>query len=140
MGGNPRVEQAGVGWWCRLDWALVDGVLSGSGGLRVAAEASEWQRRPPSGSGGLRSSLSAAQSKMKKLYDKNSLSRNFLPGDFVLVLLPVVGSCLQAKFCGPYEVERKMSDTDYVIKTPDRKKKSRVCHVNMLKKCCPRKL
>ena len=50
----------------------------------------------------------------------------------MLVLLPVVGSCLQAKFCCPYEVERKLSDTDYVIKTPDRKKKSRVCHANML--------
>ena len=36
VGGYPREEQAGgVGWWCRLDWALVDGVLSGSGDLRI---------------------------------------------------------------------------------------------------------
>lgn len=28
---------------------------------------------------------------------------------------------------------RKLSDTDYVICTPDRRKKSRVCHINMLK-------
>ncbi len=28
---------------------------------------------------------------------------------------------------------RKLSDTDYVIRTPDRKRMSRVCHVNMLK-------
>ena len=81
-----------------------------------------------------RRSLSAAQSKLKQQYDKNTHSRNFHPGDRVLVLLPVVGSCLQAKFCGPYEVERKLSDTDYVIRTPDRRKKSRVCHVNMLKR------
>ncbi len=51
----------------------------------------------------------------------------------MLVLLPVLGSALSARFSGPYEVLRKMSDTDYVIRTPDRRKKSRVCHVNMLK-------
>ncbi len=51
----------------------------------------------------------------------------------MLVLLPIVGSALSARFSGPYEVLRKLSNTDYVICTPDRKRKSRVCHVNMLK-------
>ncbi|KAL0152873.1 hypothetical protein M9458_051806 [Cirrhinus mrigala] len=37
------------------------------------------------------------------------------------------------QFSGPYMVERKLSDTDYVIATPDRQKRKRVCHVNMLK-------
>lgn len=51
----------------------------------------------------------------------------------MLVLLPLSGYSLEARFCGPYEVEKKLSDTDYVVKTPDRRKKARVCHVNMLK-------
>ena len=30
-------------------------------------------------------------------------------------------------------IEKQLSDTDYVVKTPDRRRQSRVCHVNMLK-------
>ncbi|KAI3374424.1 hypothetical protein L3Q82_006247 [Scortum barcoo] len=81
-----------------------------------------------------RSSLSVAQSEMKNRYDKKALRRAFQPGERVLILLPVVGSSFEAKFCGPYEIEHKLSDTDYLIKTPDRKKKSCVCHINMLKR------
>lgn len=40
---------------------------------------------------------------------------------------------LQARFSGPYTVERKLSDTNRIICTPDCKCKSRVCHLNMLK-------
>lgn len=80
-----------------------------------------------------RSALSSVQTKMKKHFDKKALSRSFQPSDQVLALLPMVGSGFQAKFCGPYIVEKKLSDTDYVIKTPDRRKKFRVCHINMLK-------
>lgn len=43
------------------------------------------------------------------------------------------GSALQARFSGPYVVESKLSDANYVVKTPVRKRKSRVCHINMLK-------
>ncbi len=49
------------------------------------------------------------------------------------MLLPVLGASLQAKFSGPYVIEKKFSETDYVIQTPDRLRKMRVCHVNMLK-------
>lgn len=77
--------------------------------------------------------LALSQTKMKETFDKRALSRNFSPGDKVLVLLPVPGSSLAARFSGPYVVERKLSDTDYVIKTPERRKSTRVCHINMLK-------
>lgn len=80
-----------------------------------------------------RESLAATQFRMKERFDRKTVARVFHPGDEVLVLLPVPGPSLQAKFSGPYVVESKLSDTDYVIKTPDRKKKSRVCHINMLK-------
>ncbi len=78
--------------------------------------------------------LAAAQSKMKKRYDMKSVRRNFQPKEEVLVLLPEPGSALHAKFCGPYTVREKLNETDYIISTPDRRRKTRVCHVNMLKK------
>ncbi len=37
----------------------------------------------------------------------------------MLVLLPLPGSTLQAKYVGPYEIEEKLSDTD-VVQTPER--------------------
>ena len=80
-----------------------------------------------------RSALAEAQGKMKGRYDIKSVKRTFQAGDNVLVLLPLLTSSLQAKFSGPYVIERKLSETDYVVSTPDRRKKSRVCHVNMIK-------
>lgn len=80
-----------------------------------------------------RECLADAQKGMKSTYDKHSVARSFQPGDKVLVLLPVPGSSLSARFFGPYVVERRMSETDYMLRTPDRKRKTRVCHLNMLK-------
>lgn len=76
--------------------------------------------------------LRRAQGSMKARFDKKSVVRNFAPGEKVLVLLPVTVSSLRAQFSGPYEVDRKISDTNCVIKMPDRKRKLQVCHVNML--------
>ena len=46
--------------------------------------------------------LQESQSKMKIWYDRKAKSRCFEPGDRVLVLFPVVGNPLQAKYSGPY--------------------------------------
>lgn len=78
-------------------------------------------------------SLAVAQTNMKKNFDKKACVRSFQPGDEVLVLLPLPGSALSARFSGPYPVLKKVSETDYVVGTPDRKRQTRVCHVNMLK-------
>lgn len=78
-------------------------------------------------------SLRNAQCEMKNHYDIKTVVQSFQPGDNVLVLLPVQGSALSARFTGPYEVVRKLSETDNVIRTPERRCKTRVCHVNMLK-------
>lgn len=77
--------------------------------------------------------LSETQVKMKERFDVKSVKRDFSPGDQVLVLLPMPGSILHAKFAGPYLIERKLNETNYVVATPDRKCKNRVCHVNRLK-------
>ncbi|KAJ8032010.1 hypothetical protein HOLleu_25409 [Holothuria leucospilota] len=78
--------------------------------------------------------LRHSQKKMKAWYDKTTVKREFRPGDKVLVFLPVSGQPLQARFQGPYVIERKVSDTDYVILTPDKRKSKRVCHINMMKR------
>ena len=75
--------------------------------------------------------LQESQSKMKVWYDRKA--RRFEPGDRVLVLFPVVGNPLQAKYSGPYKVVKKISDTNYLVKTPGRRKETQVCHINMLK-------
>ena len=80
-----------------------------------------------------RECLGKSQEEMKERYDKSTVARSFDPGDKVLALLPVIGSALSSRFSGPHVILKKISDTNYVIGTPDRRRKSRVCHVNMLK-------
>lgn len=64
-----------------------------------------------------------SQLKMKVWYDKNAENRNFNPGDKVLVFLLIPGHpLLQARYYGPYEIESKIDDVNYVVSTPDRRK------------------
>ena len=86
-----------------------------------------------------KSNLKSAQNSMKNRYDQNSVSRTFKPGDKVLALLPVPGRPLQARYFGPYIVDKKMSDLNYVLQTPDRRKQKQLCHINMLKPYYTRK-
>ena len=51
---------------------------------------------------------------MKMWYDKQVEKRHFSPGDKVLVLLPIAGEPLRAKFCGLYNIEKKVNDLNYV--------------------------
>ncbi|MCG8117700.1 MAG: RNase H-like domain-containing protein [Candidatus Thiodiazotropha endolucinida] len=80
-----------------------------------------------------RTNLQSAQRKMKQLYDIDSKERNFKPGDKVLALLPIPGKSLQARYYGPYTVDKKVSDVNYIINTPGRRKLKQLCHINMLK-------
>ena len=57
----------------------------------------------------------------------------FKPGDKVLVLLPVPQSPLQAKFFGPYTIEKKLSDLNYIVHTSGWRKQKQLGHINMLK-------
>ena len=74
------------------------------------------------------------RTKAKVWYDRRARLRTFEPGDKVLVFLPIPGSPLQTKFHGPYVIEEQIGPVDYVVSTPDRRKKKRVCHVNLLKR------
>ena len=80
------------------------------------------------------SNLKSAQSKMKLHLDENAQDRNFEPGDKVLALLPIPGKPLQARYYGPYTVDKKLSDVNYTVNTPGRRTQKQLCHINMLKK------
>ncbi|XP_071950797.1 uncharacterized protein [Antedon mediterranea] len=80
-----------------------------------------------------RKNLVKAQGKMKRLFDRKSEKRSFSSGDEVLVMLPLPSQPLSARFAGPYKVLERVGEVDYVLDTPDRRKKKRLCHINMLK-------
>lgn len=73
---------------------------------------------------------------MKRNYDKYHKVHvhTFETGDSVLALLPLPNQPLQSKFYGPYKVLERAGDLNYIIATPDRRKKIRKVHVNLLKK------
>ncbi|KAG1926323.1 thy-1 membrane glycoprotein [Pimephales promelas] len=80
-----------------------------------------------------RQKLEKTQKKMKCWFDRKSEIRIFSAGDQVLALLPLPDSPFCAKFLGPYTVLRKVSDQNYIISTPERRKPTQLCHVNLLK-------
>ena len=65
--------------------------------------------------------LESSQEQMKVWYDRRSRKRSFQPGD-QLLLSPLPGQPLQASFHGPYVVDRRIGEVDYVLFTPDRRK------------------
>ena len=60
-----------------------------------------------------KSILKSTQGKMKQNYDKNTKEKSFKSGDKVLALLPIPGRPLQARYFGPYTVEKKASDLNH---------------------------
>ena len=80
-----------------------------------------------------RSNLKTSYGKMKARYDNHVIDRKFKPGDKVLALLPIPGRPLQARYFGPYTIDKKTSDLNYIINTPGRRKNKQMCHANMLK-------
>ena len=85
-----------------------------------------------------KTNLNLAQNKMKKYYDKSSKERHFEVGDKVLAFLPVSHNPFSAKFCGPYEVLKRLGSLNYLVRTGDRRKKTQVFHINLLKKFFPK--
>ena len=78
-----------------------------------------------------KSNLKKAEGKMKQNFDKNTKERSFKSGDKVLALFPIPDRPPQARYFGPYTVEKKASDLNNIITTPDRRKQKQLCHINM---------
>ena len=66
--------------------------------------------------------LSSSQKSMKEKYDIDAVERSFEPGQKVLALLPMPGNTLYSRFFGPYVIEKKLNDLNYMLVTPDRRK------------------
>ena len=71
-----------------------------------------------------RANLSSSQKSMKKKYDVDAVERNFKPGQKVLALLPVPGNPFNSRFFGPYVIEKNLSELNYVVVTPGRRKQT----------------
>jgi len=76
--------------------------------------------------------LKIAQTGMKTWYNWKARKRSFQNGDRVLTPLPVHDSPAEARYCGPYTVQEKTNDINF-ISTPGRRKSWRLCYINMLK-------
>lgn len=108
--------------------------------LNLLQYVSDFRSRLHSASEFAKQNLRTSQGTMKLRYDRKSSNRVFEPGQKVLVFLPVSTSPLQARFFGPYTIDKKISDVNYVLITPDRRKGKQLCHINMLKPYFERKM
>ncbi|XP_069177597.1 uncharacterized protein [Procambarus clarkii] len=78
--------------------------------------------------------LENTQKAIKSRYDRRTKQREFQVGDLVLVCTPTITGSLSARFVGPYPVVKKVTNLNYLLSTPDRRKKETLVHVNMIKK------
>ncbi len=79
-----------------------------------------------------------AQDMQKTWYDKSARDRSFIVGEKVMVLLPSASNKLQAKWQGPAQSTKKLSDVNYEVAFGKRKPQ-RGFHINMLRKWHERK-
>ncbi|GFW24370.1 retrovirus-related Pol polyprotein from transposon 297 [Trichonephila clavipes] len=73
-----------------------------------------------------------AKQKQKLWYDRRTVKRQFQLGELVLVIAPSRPNKLSVQWIGPGEIVQQLSETNYVVKFPE-KDKTHVYHVTMLK-------
>ncbi|GFV26963.1 retrovirus-related Pol polyprotein from transposon 412 [Trichonephila clavipes] len=73
-----------------------------------------------------------SKQKQKLWYDRRTVKRQFQLGELVLVIAPSRPNKLSVQWVGPGEIVQQLSETNYVVKFPE-KDKTHVYHVNMLK-------
>lgn len=112
---------------------LRDGLVEGDPPKKLVHYVSGFRHRLYMAVEVARKNMTGAQANMKKLYDRRTECCQFNPGDQILALMPLLSSPFQAKFAGPYTVEKQMSEHNYLIATPNRRKSSQLCDVNLLK-------
>ncbi|GFV08847.1 hypothetical protein TNCV_3820901 [Trichonephila clavipes] len=73
-----------------------------------------------------------AKQKQKLWYDRRTVKRQFQLGELVLVIALSRPNKLSVQWVGPGEIVQQLSETNYVVKFPE-KDKTHVYYVNMLK-------
>ena len=67
---------------------------------------------------------------MKQRYDKDTMIREFKPGEEVIVLLLIPCHPLQTKYIWPYVIESRLNDLNHIVDTPTRRrKKIQICQM-----------
>ena len=82
----------------------------------------------------VKENVTQAQKKQRNYYDKKSKPQDLKVGDEVIMLEPARRSKLQLELSGPYRVMIGVSEIDYEVQTPGRRREKKVYHVNLLKK------
>jgi hypothetical protein len=93
----------------------------------------------------IKQNLKAAQDRQKIYADKNRTHREFKVGDHVFLKVKAnrsslkLGSCtkLAARFCGPFEILKRIGPVAYMISFPASMYVHNVFHVSFLKKYIP---
>lgn len=71
--------------------------------------------------------------KRKLWYDQKTIKREFHEGEEVLVLATARPNKLSVSWIGPGTIEKRLSETNYVVRMPGRTERSVIYHINMLK-------
>ena len=82
----------------------------------------------------VREHMQQAQLAQARVYNRKAQVREFQPGEFVLVLVPTAECKFLAKWHGPYEVIERVSEVNYKVRQPGRRKPCQLYHINLLKK------
>ncbi|GFX39375.1 uncharacterized protein TNCV_3860981 [Trichonephila clavipes] len=77
--------------------------------------------------------MEEVRDRRKKWYDKNAIKRKFQQGDAVLVLSLNQPHELVPQWKGPGKIEKRLSETNYVVTFDGNQEGNRVYHINMLK-------
>ncbi|GFY14873.1 retrovirus-related Pol polyprotein from transposon 17.6 [Trichonephila clavipes] len=77
--------------------------------------------------------MEEVREKRKKWYDKNAIKREFQQGDAVLVLSLNQPHMLAPQWKGPGKIEKRLSETNYVVTFDGNQEGNKVYHINMLK-------
>ena len=100
----------------------------------VVSHVLETQRRLKEMADIVEENLVIRQEAQKQWYDKRACLREFKSGDPVLVLLPTTTDKRTAQWQGPpYQVLERKGKVTYSDDMHDKRKRTRVFHVNMLK-------
>ena len=125
--------QESLGFLVHLSWSLVIWFMVLSSCSKLLDFVSKFRDKLNKACELAQQNLKNSESKIKMFYDKKITKFVFKPGDKILVLLPVQGNTLQARYHGPYKVLKRVSDLDYAIKSLHRRKSTQLCHVHMVK-------
>ena len=74
-----------------------------------------------------------AHAKENLQYNRNARAVTYVPGQQVLILLPVLGQPLAVKYQGPFTIVKQTSEVDYLVHLPDKRKEHKMVHTNKFK-------